>query len=68
MDTNPPCAVPVSEVAARLKVSNRTAYRMVETGTLRAFRTGPTGNLLRVLEADLEDYISTQLAATEAER
>jgi excisionase family DNA binding protein len=48
----------LNEVAARLKVSYGTVYRMVTTGRLKGFRAGNTdgkGTPWRVTEAALQE-------------
>lgn len=45
------------EVAALLRVSRHTVYRLVNNGELPATRLGPRGSL-RFREADITAYIS----------
>ena len=45
----------VSEVAATMRVSNMTIYRMIKSGELPALRVGKN---YRVRQSDLEAYLS----------
>lgn len=45
----------VSEVAATMRVSNMTVYRMIKSGELSALRVGKN---YRVRESELESYLS----------
>jgi excisionase family DNA binding protein len=45
----------VTEVAAALRVSKRTAYALVRSGEIPSLRVGTRG--VRVLEPDLERYV-----------
>jgi len=47
----------VDEIAARLRVSRMTIYRLVHEGEIPAIRVGHS---FRVDEADLEVYLKTQ--------
>jgi excisionase family DNA binding protein len=44
----------VAEVAARMRVSNMTVYRLIKTGELPAVRIGKN---YRIREADVERYL-----------
>ncbi|MDO6522948.1 helix-turn-helix domain-containing protein [Shimia thalassica] len=44
----------VSDVADRMYVSERTVFRWIKAGHLKAFRTG---RVLRISEADLERFL-----------
>lgn len=44
----------VSEIAKRLKVSERTVYNWIDSGYLRAYKLG---GVLRVREDDLANFI-----------
>lgn len=46
----------VAEVAALLRVSNMTVYRLIRSGELPALRVGKS---YRIRENDLDDYLST---------
>lgn len=47
----------IPEVAARYRISPRTAYRWAESGrALRVLRTGPTGRGVRVHAGDLDRW------------
>ena len=54
----------VSEVAATMRVSNMTVYRLIKSGELPAIRLGKT---YRVLESEVERYLSGLLVMVEAE-
>ncbi len=45
----------VSQVAARLNVSARTVYRLIDSGDLPAFRVG-AGRSLRVRESEFDAF------------
>jgi excisionase family DNA binding protein len=47
-----------SEVADRLSVSERTVFRWLEQGHLKAFRAG---RVLRISEASLEVFLATSM-------
>lgn len=47
----------VTEVAATLRVSNMTVYRLINTGTLPALRIGKS---FRIRQDDLDRYLSAQ--------
>lgn len=55
----------VSDVSTRLKVSERTAYRLISNGDLDAHRVGGS---LRVSESDLEYYLNRCRAPKKARR
>lgn len=50
-------ALSVSQLAERLEVCDRTSRRIIESGELRAHRTG---RQWRVFEQDLTDYLMRQ--------
>ena len=45
----------VREVAARMRVSNMTVYRLIQAGDLRATRVGRS---YRLREGDVDSYLS----------
>jgi excisionase family DNA binding protein len=47
----------VAEVAATMRVSNMTVYRLIKAGDLPALRVGRS---YRVRESDVEKYLSTR--------
>jgi excisionase family DNA binding protein len=47
----------VAEVAATLRVSNMTVYRLINTGSLAAIRIGKS---FRIREDDLHRYLAEQ--------
>jgi excisionase family DNA binding protein len=49
--------VTVGEVAALLRVSNMTVYRLVQAGQLAAFRVGRS---YRIREEDVDRYLGSQ--------
>lgn len=49
--------VTVEEVAALLKVSKMTVYRMCDAGDLPSRRTGKNGRLVRIPEAAVRRYL-----------
>ena len=50
----------VSEVAAAMRVSNMTVYRLIKGGELPALRVGKN---YRVLESDLAGYLADRRVA-----
>ncbi|HLI01723.1 MAG TPA: helix-turn-helix domain-containing protein [Acidimicrobiales bacterium] len=52
--------VTVAEVAAALRVSNMTVYRLVQSGQLPAVRVGRS---YRIREEDLDRYLGEQFTA-----
>ena len=44
----------VREVAARMRVSNMTVYRLIQAGDLRATRVGRS---YRLRQADIDSYL-----------
>jgi len=52
----------VSEVCEAMRVSNMTVYRLIKSGELPAIRLGKT---YRVLESDVERYLSGLLVKVE---
>lgn len=53
----------IAEVAATMKVSQRTVRRLINRGDLPAFKVGDRGQL-RVEELDLERYVESQRVRT----
>lgn len=49
-----PQMLKIGDVAERMYVSERTVFRWIEQGCLKAFRTG---HVLRISEGDLNDFI-----------
>jgi excisionase family DNA binding protein len=47
----------IPEIAEQFEVSTRTVARLVRSGTLRAYRIG---RLVRISEADTEDFLANQ--------
>jgi excisionase family DNA binding protein len=54
----------VSEVCEAMRVSNMTVYRLIKSGDLPAIRLGKA---YRVLESEVERYLSGLLVMVEAE-
>jgi excisionase family DNA binding protein len=54
----------VVEVCDAMRVSNMTVYRLIKSGELPAIRLGKT---YRVLESEVERYLSGLLVMVEAE-
>jgi excisionase family DNA binding protein len=54
----------VGEVCDAMRVSNMTVYRLIKSGELPAIRLGKT---YRVLESEVEQYLSGLLVMVEAE-
>ena len=52
----------VSEVAAAMRVSNMTVYRLIKTGELPALRVGKN---YRIRDADVERYLSARSVRVE---
>lgn len=52
----------VGEVCEAMRVSNMTVYRLIKSGELPAIRLGKT---YRVLESDVEGYLSGLLVKVE---
>ncbi len=52
----------VAEVCEAMRVSNMTVYRLIKSGELPAIRLGKT---YRVLESDVEGYLSGLLVKVE---
>jgi excisionase family DNA binding protein len=52
----------VSEVAAAMRVSNMTVYRLIKTGELPAVRVGKN---YRIRETDVERYLSDRSVRVE---
>lgn len=49
--------VTVAEVAAQLRVSNMTVYRLIQAGQLAAVRVGRS---YRIRDTDIDRYLSDQ--------
>jgi len=49
----------VREVAARMRVSNMTVYRLIQAGDLRAVRVGRN---YRLRQGDVDSYLSRGFA------
>ncbi|HET7236445.1 MAG TPA: helix-turn-helix domain-containing protein [Actinomycetota bacterium] len=47
----------VAEVAATMRVSNMTVYRLIKSGDLAALRVGKN---YRIRESDVDRYLSTR--------
>ncbi len=56
-DTPKVAMLTVEVVAERMNVSERTVFRWMKTGHLKAFRTG---RVLRISEADLSDFVDSR--------
>jgi excisionase family DNA binding protein len=54
----------VAEVCDAMRVSNMTVYRLIKSGELPAIRLGKT---YRVLESEVERYLSGLLVMVEGE-
>ena len=54
----------VGEVAATMRVSNMTVYRMIKGGQLRAIRVGKN---YRIRESAVNGYLSDRSTKTEGE-
>ena len=52
----------VAEVAATMRVSNMTVYRLIKSGELPALRVGKN---YRVRESDVDRYLSEQAVQVE---
>ena len=52
----------VAEVAATMRVSNMTVYRLIKNGDLPALRVGKN---YRIRESDLDGYLSEQSVPVE---
>lgn len=52
----------VREIASKLDVSKMTIYRLVDAGMLPALRIGKS---LRILETDLEEWITDNTTGVE---
>lgn len=52
-----PIAYRIGDLAVLLSMSRSAAYRLVQSGELRPIRIGHS---LRVLQADLDDYLAGQ--------
>ncbi len=54
----PPCYLTVGEVAAQLRVSTMTVYRLINSGAIPAVRVGRS---FRLRPEDLEFYLARNL-------
>jgi excisionase family DNA binding protein len=54
----------VAEVAATMRVSNMTVYRMIKSGQLAAIRVGKN---YRIFESDMNKYLSERSVRVEGE-
>ena len=54
----------VAEVAATMRVSNMTVYRLIKAGQLPAIRVGKN---YRIRESDVNDYLSDRSVRVEGE-
>ncbi len=54
----------VGEVAATMRVSNMTVYRMIKSGQLPAIRVGKN---YRIRESDVDRYLAERSVQTEEE-
>ena len=52
----------VAEVAATMRVSNMTVYRLIKSGDLAALRVGKN---YRIRESDVDRYLSTRSVQVE---
>jgi excisionase family DNA binding protein len=52
----------VSEVAATMRVSNMTVYRLIKSGQLPAIRVGKN---FRIRESDVDRYLSDRAVQTD---
>jgi len=52
----------VAEVAATMRVSNMTVYRLIKSGDLAALRVGKN---YRIRESDVDRYLSTRSVKVE---
>lgn len=57
MNSNPLEIMTVPDVARYLKVSAKTVYSLIKTGSLHAFRVG---RVLRCRISDVEEFIAAQ--------
>ena len=48
----------VSEVAERFKVHHRTVLNWIREGELAAYKVGNTDAVLRISEAQIQDYLA----------
>ena len=55
----------VSEVAASMRVSNMTVYRLIKAGHLAAIRVGKN---YRIRHRDVERYLADRAVRTEEDR
>jgi len=54
----------VSEVAATMRVSNMTVYRLIKSGQLPAIRVGKN---FRIRESDVDKYLSERSVKAEGD-
>lgn len=59
----------VSEVAERFKVHHRTVLNWIREGELAAYKVGNTDAVLRISEAQIQDYLAnhTSIPSEEAD-
>ena len=55
----------VAEVAATMRVSNMTVYRMIKSGQLAAVRVGKN---YRIFESDVNNYLSDRSVKVEEQQ
>jgi excisionase family DNA binding protein len=55
----------VQTVANRMKCSDKTVYRLIQEGKLRAVRIG--GRSLRIPESAFDEYLSAQVVDPDAD-
>ncbi len=55
----------VAEIAAQLRVSKWTVYRLIEDGALKAIRVGRGKGSIRVFESAYKDYVAQCQVATQ---
>jgi len=55
----------VAEVAATMRVSNMTVYRMIKSGQLAAIRVGKN---YRIFESDVNSYLSDRSVKVEEQQ
>jgi len=46
----------IQEIAKRLKISERTIYRYIESGKLKAIKISK-GHIIRIVEKDLNQFL-----------
>lgn len=50
--------LPARAAARRLGVTNTELYRLIDKGSLPGYKYGSSGMIIRVLAADVEEYLS----------